>query len=170
MFDMSWSELLLIAVVALIVIGPKDLPRVVKTFAQFARKARGLAREFQAGVEEMSREAELDSLKTDIEAAAGTDFGEDLENTIDPGGTVAKQLEHKEVAPETLERQGADAAATPAPEIHPTTDPASHPAPVEATAPAAPTSPSVEPAQAPVASPRIEPARAEPVSAEPAKG
>lgn len=93
MFDMSWSELLLIAVVALIVIGPKDLPKALKTVAQFAHKARSLAREFQSGVEEMAREAELHEIKADIEKAAATDFVEDLQNSIDPGGEVAKSLE-----------------------------------------------------------------------------
>jgi sec-independent protein translocase protein TatB len=118
LFDMSWSELLLIAVVALIVIGPKDLPRVVKTFVQFARKARNLAREFQAGVEEMSREAELDSLKNDIEAVGASDFHHDLQNTIDPGGTVTKELD----------LQSADAARVPALEAKPAEPPATAPA------------------------------------------
>ena len=143
MFDMSWSELLLIAVVALIVIGPKDLPRVVKTFVQFARKARSLAREFQAGVEEMSREAELDSLKTEIESAGAGDFHHDLQNTIDPGGTVAKELD----------LQSADAARAPHPALE--AKPAEPP-------PAAPGASDAS------ANPATE--RAEPVPAEPAKG
>lgn len=92
MFDLSWSELLLIAVVALIVIGPKDLPAVVKAFAQFARKARSLAREFQSGIEEMAREAEFDEIKKSVESTAATEFDKDLEHSIDPEGEVAKSL------------------------------------------------------------------------------
>ena len=93
MFDMSWSELLLIAVVALIVIGPKDLPKAVKTLAQFARKARTLAREFQSGFEEMAREAELHEIKREIESTASADYAREIEHSIDPGGQVARSLE-----------------------------------------------------------------------------
>jgi sec-independent protein translocase protein TatB len=151
LFDMSWSELLLIAVVALIVIGPKDLPRVVKTFVQFARKARNLAREFQAGVEEMSREAELDSLKSEIEAAGSTDFHHEIQNTIDPGGMLTKDLD----------LQSADAASVPAIEAKPAepsarAEPAANEAPAEAPASAAPHA--------------AEPGHAEPVPVETAKG
>ena len=94
MFDMSWSELLLIAVVALIVIGPKDLPKAVKVLAQLARKARALAREFQSGFEEMAREAELHEVKREIESTASADYAQEIEHAIDPGGQVARSLEH----------------------------------------------------------------------------
>ena len=59
MFDFAWSELALIAVVALVVIGPKDLPRVLKTVGKWVRKARAIAREFQGSLEQMVNEAEL---------------------------------------------------------------------------------------------------------------
>ena len=74
MFDMSWSEILLIAVVALMVIGPKDLPKMLKVLAQLARKARTLAREFQSGIEDMAREAELHELKKEIDDTVSTDL------------------------------------------------------------------------------------------------
>ncbi|HEY6335020.1 MAG TPA: Sec-independent protein translocase protein TatB [Alphaproteobacteria bacterium] len=90
---MSWSEILLIAVVGLIVIGPKDLPKVVKVFMQFAQKARSLAREFQSGVEEMAREAELHEMKAALEKDVSTDFSGELEHSIDPGGNVARSLD-----------------------------------------------------------------------------
>ena len=51
MFDIAWSELGVIAVVALVVIGPKDLPRVLRTMGQWTSKARSMAREFQSGLE-----------------------------------------------------------------------------------------------------------------------
>jgi sec-independent protein translocase protein TatB len=90
---MSWSEILLIAVVGLIVIGPKDLPKVVRAFMQFAQKARSLAREFQSGVEEMAREAELHEVKAALEKDISTDFAGELEHSIDPGGNVARSLD-----------------------------------------------------------------------------
>ncbi len=59
MFDVAPSELLLVAVIALVVIGPKDLPRVMRVVGHWASKARGLARQFRAGFDEMLRESEL---------------------------------------------------------------------------------------------------------------
>lgn len=66
MFDIGWSEFLVIAVVALVVIGPKDLPRVLRTVGQWVRKARQIANEFQSSIEEMAREAELAELRKEI--------------------------------------------------------------------------------------------------------
>jgi sec-independent protein translocase protein TatB len=59
MFDVGYSELLIIAIVALVVIGPKDLPRVMRTVGQWVGKARGMARHFRSGIDTMMREAEL---------------------------------------------------------------------------------------------------------------
>ena len=58
MFDIGGWEFLVIAILAIIVIGPKDLPATVRIVSQWARKARGLAREFQSGLDEMAREAD----------------------------------------------------------------------------------------------------------------
>ena len=93
MLDFSWSEILLIAVVTLMVVRPKDLPQVLKYVAQFARKARAMAREFQSGVEEMVREAELHEVKSQIESAVSTDLAQELDHSIDPGGTIAQSLD-----------------------------------------------------------------------------
>ncbi len=59
MFDVAPSELLLVAVVALVIIGPKDLPRVLRFVGQWVGKAKGVARQFRSGFDEMVREAEL---------------------------------------------------------------------------------------------------------------
>jgi sec-independent protein translocase protein TatB len=59
MFDVAPTELLLVAIVALVVIGPKDLPRVLRTVGQWVGKARGVARQFRSGFDEMIRESEL---------------------------------------------------------------------------------------------------------------
>jgi sec-independent protein translocase protein TatB len=63
MFGVDTSELLLIAVVALIFIGPKDLPRALRTVGRWVGKIRGMARHFNAGVEAMVREAELEEME-----------------------------------------------------------------------------------------------------------
>ncbi len=59
MFDIAPSELLLVAVIALVVIGPKDLPRVLRVVGHWAGRARNMARQFRAGFDEMVRESEL---------------------------------------------------------------------------------------------------------------
>src|SRR5437868_13575255 len=58
-FDIGWSELLVIGVVALVFIGPKDLPRALRVAGYWFRKARTLSREFQNSVDQMIREAEI---------------------------------------------------------------------------------------------------------------
>jgi sec-independent protein translocase protein TatB len=59
MFDIAPTELMLVAVIALVVIGPKDLPRVLRTVGQWVGKARGVARQFRSGFDDMVRESEL---------------------------------------------------------------------------------------------------------------
>ena len=63
MFDIGYTELLVIAIVALVVIGPKDLPRVMRTVGQWVGRARGMARHFRSGVDTMMREAELEEME-----------------------------------------------------------------------------------------------------------
>ena len=93
MFDFAWSEMAVIAVVALVVIGPKDLPRVLRTAGQWAAKARSMAREFQNSLEDLAREAELDDLKKEVDKVTNIDLGQEVNNTIDPGGDLQKSLE-----------------------------------------------------------------------------
>ena len=63
MLDIGWSELLLCAIVALVVIGPKDLPRAMRTAGRFVGRARGMARHFRTGFDAMVREAELEEME-----------------------------------------------------------------------------------------------------------
>ena len=165
MFDMSWSELLLIAVVALIVIGPKDLPKAVKVVAQLARKARTLAREFQSGFEEMAREAELHDVKRELESTASGDYARELEHSIDPGGQVARSLEVRADDAEggaTSASQGSSASA-PGEAAAP---PAAAPAAAAATE-AEVAIPETAAAKAPTEPPEAVAAGAEPPSAKP---
>lgn len=66
MFDIGWSELLVIGIVALVVIGPKDLPQAFRVVGQWVSKARGLAREFQTHVDDMMREADVQDMKREF--------------------------------------------------------------------------------------------------------
>lgn len=63
MFDVAPTEFLLVAVVALVVIGPKDLPRLMRTVGQWVARARGVARHFRSGFDTMMREAELEEME-----------------------------------------------------------------------------------------------------------
>ena len=91
MFDIGWSEMLIIGVVALVVIGPKELPGALKTFAYWMKQARKLAREFQSGVDDMIRTAELDEAKQAVEDARRK-LNKDIENAVDPTGEVKQAL------------------------------------------------------------------------------
>jgi sec-independent protein translocase protein TatB len=93
MFDIGWSEMALILLVALIVIGPKDLPRVARTVGQWVGKGRAMAREFQRALEDMAREAELDKVKSEIEKAGRTNVGKTIEKSIDPSGELSKAFD-----------------------------------------------------------------------------
>lgn len=91
MFDIGWSEMLIIGAVALVVIGPKELPGALKTFAYWMKQARKLAREFQSGVDDMIRQAELDEAKQAVEDARRK-LNRDIENAVDPTGEVKQAL------------------------------------------------------------------------------
>jgi len=90
MFDIGWSELVVIAVVALIAIGPKELPGVLRMVGNYMGKIRRMASEFQGQFQEAMREAEIDQLKKDMDdmAAKATDYTQ-----FDPMASVRKEVE-----------------------------------------------------------------------------
>jgi len=88
MFDISWSELLLIGVVALVVIGPKELPGVLRTIGQWTGKIRRMAGEFQDQFREAMREAEMADFKRQVDeatakAGAGLDPFADIKEAVE---------------------------------------------------------------------------------------
>jgi len=85
MLDLAWSEIALILLVALVVIGPKELPNAARGVADFIRKARRMAAEFQVHVDEMMRESKLDEVKRQIdEVRTGFyDVKRDVERAVD---------------------------------------------------------------------------------------
>jgi len=93
MFDIGWAEMAVIAVVALIVIGPRDLPRALYTVGRWAGKARGMLRELQQGMEDIAREAEFEDMKKKFDAAKKLDVKREIGNAIDPDGQMAKALD-----------------------------------------------------------------------------
>lgn len=142
MLDMSWGEIMIIGAVAVIFIGPKELPGALRTVGKFVGKARMMAREFQNNVDDMVREAELEEVKKQVTKA--TDFATGgiagaIKNAVDPKGELEKAMQ----APDL----GTLGAETPKP-AEPTTPAAvtSEPAPA---LPAAPAVASETPAPAP---------------------
>ena len=93
MFDLGWTEMAVVALIALIVIGPKDLPRVLRTAGKWAGKARAIAREFRVSLDDMVRNAELDDVKKDVESVTSYNPKKDLEDAIDPTGEMARDLD-----------------------------------------------------------------------------
>lgn len=93
MFDIGGPELILVAVIAIIVIGPKELPAAIRTVTMWVRRARGLAMEFRAGVDEMVREAEFEQMRDDLKSHVDPDgvtdsIRDDIEHSIDPDGDL----------------------------------------------------------------------------------
>jgi sec-independent protein translocase protein TatB len=83
MFDIGWSELLVIAVVAIIVVGPKDLPKMMRSFGHYAGKLRRAAADFQRQFEEAMRESELEEMKKALESVQNETPSLDLKAPID---------------------------------------------------------------------------------------
>jgi sec-independent protein translocase protein TatB len=90
MFDISWTELVVIGIVALIVIGPKELPGVLRTLGVWMRKVRGMAADFQGQFQEAMREAEMADLKKQVDQIA--DSARDFSH-FDPMETARKEIE-----------------------------------------------------------------------------
>ncbi|MCS6854752.1 MAG: Sec-independent protein translocase protein TatB [Elioraea sp.] len=145
MFDLAWTEIALILLVALVVIGPKDLPHAIRGVADFIKKARRMAAEFQVHVDEMMREAKLDEVKRQIdEVRAGAyDFKRRFEEELDPNREIAKTLADP-FATATPDDDRVSHASSPGPE--PTMVAAEGAAPSAAPAPEPPLPPDEPPA------------------------
>jgi sec-independent protein translocase protein TatB len=93
MFDIGWMEMLVIAVVAILVIGPKDLPKVLHTVGQWMARARSVARSFQDQMEEMARQSGVDEVRKEISnSIQGLDPAARLKQAIDPTGEMDAQM------------------------------------------------------------------------------
>jgi sec-independent protein translocase protein TatB len=173
MFDIGWSEMAIILLVALIVIGPRDLPRVARTMGRWVAKGRAMAREFQTALEDMAREAELDKVKGEIEKAGRTNVGKTIEKTIDPTGDLSRAFDPtaRSGKPASGDQPGDGAVrSSPAkaaePKAAPATAPEAKPSPTSS-APAKPSPTSSAPAKSAPA--KSAPAKSAPAKSAPAK-
>jgi sec-independent protein translocase protein TatB len=123
MFDLGWGKIIIIAVIALVVIGPKELPAVLRTVGQWMGKIRRMAAEFQGQFQEAMREAEMADLKKSIDSITDATRG-----IGDPLGTVTRNIEsafadNPASTPATTPAAGEPAGAAPAETPAPVTEP-----------------------------------------------
>jgi sec-independent protein translocase protein TatB len=107
--DLSWSHILLLLVVALVVVGPKDLPRLMREVGRWAGKARAMADQFRKSFDEMARQSELDELRREIDEL----------RTMRPLADAQQQLSDAMLPPDLMSRPLAVDDAPPAPEATP---------------------------------------------------
>ena len=80
--SLGFNEILILGVLALVVIGPKDLPLMLRKLGRWTAKLRGMAQEFRTGFDELARQAELDELKREVEALRRTTNLNSLANEV----------------------------------------------------------------------------------------
>ena len=121
MFGFDWSEIALIAGVALVLIGPKDMPVAIRTITGMIKKARRMAGEFQGHVDEMLREANLDDIKNSINEIRNFDLKGAMEKHVDPDGSLRETFTHNPLDPaaEVTPAETHGPEVEPAPEIEP---------------------------------------------------
>ena len=112
MFDFAWSELGLIAAVALILIGPKDMPVAIRSITDIIKKARRMASEFQTHVDDMMREANLGEVREQISAIRNFDFRGEVERHIDPDHSLRDTFASNPLAPSSTSDTVAGPAAS----------------------------------------------------------
>ena len=95
MFDIGGWEFLLIAILGIIIIGPKELPGAIRAVSGFVRKAREMAREFQSGLEEVARDAELDKVSETVKTAADPvgRVRREIMESVDPDGDIKEAMD-----------------------------------------------------------------------------
>ena len=172
MFGIDSSEFLLIAIVALVVIGPKELPGLLRTWGKWMAQMRGMAAEFRGHVDEMVRQSDLDEVKKQLTASSGLDL-----QSLDPTKEIRSHIEQGMAEGEKAIAEGKSVFDNPlaepesAPQIAVETPAETPPeTPIETpaeTAPAAPETPSVVTAEAAPVSAPVPPV--EPVQEKPAK-
>ena len=109
MFDFGWQEFLVIAFVLVLVVGPKDLPKVLKTVTKYVRNMRQMASEFHRGIEKMADEADLKDVKQSFNDIKNKNFDKTIQSHLDPENEVTKALQQaKKSADLANEKKGVE--------------------------------------------------------------
>ncbi|RUM05838.1 Sec-independent protein translocase protein TatB [Rhizobium chutanense] len=136
MFDIGWTELLVIAVVLIVVVGPKDLPPMLRAFGKMTQRARKVAGEFRAQFDEALREAELDDVRQTISDAQKLNPVNSLREAMNPlrqmGNEIKADLQKASAAPENKTEVPPAAVSAPTPSMSLPETPPLVPAPAQA--------------------------------------
>ena len=109
MFDFGWQEFLVIAFVLVLVVGPKDLPKVLKTVTKYVRNMRQMASEFHRGIAKMADEADLKDVKQSFNDIKNKNFDKTIQSHLDPENEVTKALQQaKKSADLANEKKGVE--------------------------------------------------------------
>jgi sec-independent protein translocase protein TatB len=145
MLEVGWSEMLVIAIIMIVVVGPKDLPRMLRTFGQFTSKMRGMANDFRKQFDEAMKEADLEDVKSAVNQVRNLNPAADIKKALNPMEKAAADI-----------RAGVDAALKPSAPA--ATPPPAEPLKTGATAMAGETAPAVDKVAAAPAPVKVEPA------------
>ncbi|WP_404378436.1 Sec-independent protein translocase protein TatB [Caenispirillum salinarum] len=121
MLDLGWPELGMIVVLAVLILGPKELPTAMRTVAKWVKRIRGMAREFQGHLDDVVREAELQEVRDGLNKAKRMDLGREIEKEVDPTGDFTRDLNE---ARKDLDLKSVPRQTKTATETRPTEDPA----------------------------------------------
>lgn len=92
MFDIGWQELLVIAVVLIVVVGPKDLPKMLRTFGRTTAKMRGMAGDFRRQFDDALKEAELDDVKNMVNTARNLNPASSIKKHLNPLNAIGDEI------------------------------------------------------------------------------
>ena len=102
MLDLGWQELMMVAFVLVLVVGPKDLPRVLRAFAKFIGKARGMATEFQSSMMEVANQDEFKDVKKALQDAKSGNF-DDIASGLDGMKDTVEDIKNESGIVESVE-------------------------------------------------------------------
>lgn len=112
MLDIGWTEIAVILVIAILVVGPKDLPKAMRSVAKIVGKVKAMMREFQGNIDEMIKETELEEVKNQISSARHMNLDNKISETIDSDGELSKSMDlSKEAADFNKSMQDSDKPA-----------------------------------------------------------
>lgn len=117
MFEVGWTEMLVIAIVMIVIVGPKDLPRMLRTFGKMTGNMRRMAGDFRKQFDDAMREAELDDIKSSIDSARKLNPASEIKKALNPMEKAAADVRaglDQMMRPQTPKVPSPDAPAEPA--------------------------------------------------------
>lgn len=169
MFDIGWTELLVIAIVLIVVVGPEDLPRMLRAFGKATARMRSMAGEFRTQFDEALKEADLEDVRKTIADARSLNPAQHLRDAINPLRQVGDEIRTNlsdAVRPDSITKPAADGVPDPLPAVdtvsaamNGSAAPAASPVPVEVSPAAPKPAPKRKPAARKTAAPSAAPAK-----------